>query len=71
MFIGNDKQLSKISDIGNLEIDKVEIKRVSATKYLGLIIDESLSWSQHYTIAKGKLTGGLTSIRKLREILPQ
>ena len=43
MFIGNDKQLSKISDIGNLEIGKVEIKRVSTTKYLGLTIDESLS----------------------------
>ena len=28
MYIGNDKQLSKISDIGNLEIDKDEIKRV-------------------------------------------
>ena len=28
MFIGNDKQLSKISDIGKLEIDKDEIKRV-------------------------------------------
>ena len=28
MFIGNDKQLCKISYIGNLEIDKEEIKRV-------------------------------------------
>ena len=71
MFISNDKQLSKISDIGNLEIDKDEIKRVSKTKYLGLTIDESLSWSQQYKIAKGKLKGGLNSIRKLREILPQ
>ena len=34
MFIGNDKQLSKIFDIGNLEIDKDEIKRVSKTKYV-------------------------------------
>ena len=70
MFIGNDKQLSNISDIGNLEIDKDEIKRVSKTKYLLLPLDESLSWSQQYKIVKGKLKGGLNSIRKLREILP-
>ena len=43
MFISNGKQLSKISDIGNLETDKEEVKRVSKTQYLGLKIDESLS----------------------------
>ena len=54
MFTGNDKQLSKskISDTGNLETDKDEIKRVSKTKYLGLTIDESLSWSQQYKIER-------------------
>ena len=71
MFIGNDKQLSKISDIGNLEMGNDEIKRVRKTKYLGLTIDESLSWSQQYKIVKGKLKGGLNSIKKLRNILPQ
>ena len=53
------------SDIGNLEIDKDEIKRVSKTKYLGLTIYESLSGSQQYRIVKGKLKGELNSVRKL------
>ena len=44
MLIAHDKHLCKISEIGNLEIDKDEIKRVIKTKYLGLAIDESLSW---------------------------
>ena len=52
MFIGNDKELSKISDIGNLEIDKDEIKRVRKTKYLRLTLDESLSWSQQYKLLR-------------------
>ena len=47
------------------------IKRVNKTKYLGLTIEESLSWNQQYKIVKGKMKGGLNSIRKLREILPQ
>ena len=29
MFLGNDKQLSKISEIGNIKIDKDVIKRVT------------------------------------------
>ena len=33
MLIGNEKELSKIYDIGNLEIDKNEIKNVSKRKY--------------------------------------
>ena len=71
MFLGNDKQLSKIAEIGNIKIDKDEIKRVNKTKHLGLTIEESLSWNQQYKIVKVKLKGGLNSIRKLREILPQ
>ena len=71
MFLGNDKQLSKISEIANIKINKDEIKRVNKTEYLGLTIEESLSWNQQYKIVKGKLKGGLNSIRKLREILPQ
>ena len=71
MFLGNDKQLSKISEIGNIKINKDEIKRVNKTEYLGLTREESLSWNQQYKIVKGKLKGGLNSIRKLGEILPQ
>ena len=67
MFIGNDKQLRKISDIGNLEMDKDEIKRVRKTKYLGPTIDGSLSLNQQYMIVKGKLKRGLNSIGKLRD----
>ena len=71
MFLGNDKQLSKISEIGNIKIDKDEIKRVNQTKYFDLNIEESLSWNLQYQIVKGKLKGGLNSVRKLKDILPQ
>ena len=71
MFLGNDKQLSKTSDVGNIKIDKDEIKRVNQTKYLGFTIEESLSWNQQYKIAKRKPKGGFSSIRKLKDILQQ
>ena len=71
MFLGNSKQLRKISEIGDLKVGEDEIKRVRKTKYLGLTIDETLSWNQQYKIVKGKLKGGFDSIRKLRQLLPQ
>ena len=65
MSIGNDRQLNKIREIGNLEVDKDEIKKVSKRKYLGLKIDKSLFWSKKCKIVNGELKVGL------REILPQ
>ena len=65
IFLGNSKQLGKISEIGDLMVGEDEIKRVRKTKHLGLTIDETLSWNQQYKIVKGKLKGGLDSIRKL------
>ena len=56
--------------IGDLKVGEDEIKRVRKTKYLGLTIDETLSWNQQYKIVKGKLKGGLDSIRKLRQLIP-
>ena len=49
-----------------MEIDKDETIRVNKIEYLGLAIDESLSWNQQYKLVKGKLKVGLNSIRKLR-----
>ena len=71
MLLGSNKQLGKISEIDDLKVGKDEIKRVRKTRYLGLTIDETLSWNQQYKIVKGKVKGDLDSIRKLRQMLPQ
>ena len=71
MILGNNEQLGKISEIGDLNVGKDEFKRVKQTKYLGLTIDESLLWNEQYKIAKGKLKGGLDSIGKLGKMLRQ
>ena len=54
MFLGNSKQLGKISEIGDLKVGEDEIKRVRKTKYLGLTIDETLSWNQQYNVKPEK-----------------
>ena len=71
MFLGNNRQLSKMSEICGIEIHKDDSKRVGRTKFLDLKVDDSFSWNQQYKIIKGRLKGGLNSFRNLREILPQ
>ena len=71
MLLSSNKQLGKISEIGDLKVGEDEIKRVRKTKYLALTIDETLSWNQQYKIVKRKVKGALDSIRKLRQMLPK
>ena len=52
MFLGNEKQLSKLSEISNIKIDKDENKRANQIKYLGVTIEGSLSWNQQYKLIK-------------------
>ena len=57
ILLGSSKQVGKISEIGDLKVGEDEIKRVRKTKYLGLTIDETLSWSQQYKTAKRNAKG--------------
>ena len=38
---------------------------------MGINIDESLNWEKQYKTVKNKLKGGISSLRKLKDILPQ
>ena len=72
MVIGHGRQLNKIgNDLVDLVLNNKVIKRVDKTKYLGIIIDESLHWKEQYKAIKNKLKGCLSSLRKLKIILPQ
>ena len=48
-----------------------EIKRAKKTKSLGVIVDEGLNWEQHFKVVKGKVRRGLSSLKKLKNLLPQ
>ena len=54
-----------------MEMNGEKIQRVHEVIYLGVTIDENLSWNKQYKRLKCKLRSGLSSLRRLKNILPQ
>ena len=52
-------------------MNREKIKQVDKTKYLGVIVDDTLSWEEQYESVKKKVAGGLAAMKKLKGILPQ
>ena len=55
----------------NIIIDNVIISRTNKTKFLGVIIDELLSFQQHIMYVKGKVARGLGILYKTKKYLHQ
>ena len=55
----------------HLTINKTIIKRVKHAKFLGVIIDEKLSWDQHISDLKRKLYYSLSTINRMKHYIPE
>ena len=52
------------------DLNDYDIKRVTNTKLLGIIVDEGLNWERQYKTVHYKSDGSLQSLRGLKSILP-
>ena len=68
LIVGHKKQLNGIHEPVQLQVDEELIRRVQTVKYLGIRVDENLSWNEQYKSLKCKVKCGLSSIRKLKDI---
>ena len=67
VIFGTDARLSKATDTVVIKIGDYEINRVYDFKYLGIVLDDSLTWKDHvrYVISKvGKRVGVLGRLRR-------
>lgn len=69
MFFTNCK--INMETIPILSYQNQTISRVNSFKYLGLIIDDKLSWSNHIDHIKSKIIPYIFTIRKLKHLLPR
>ena len=54
-----------------LKIHDFPIKRVSNTKFLGVLIDEQLSWEPHVTALRRKLSHASATLNRIRDSIPE
>ena len=71
MTINYPRKQNTLLELSPLYMNNTEIKQVHKTEYLGLTVDESLNWNEQYKCVKGKVVGGVASLRKSKNILPQ
>ena len=71
ILIGNPRRIKRVEALAPLKLNGTEIKRVKTVKSLGVIVDENLSWKENIKSVKGKVRSGLSSLKKLKNILPQ
>ena len=54
----------------NVHIDDITIDKISKINFLGVIIDDRLTWTDHVNSIRGKISMSIGIMRKLRSILP-
>ena len=71
MIIGHSCKVNTLNILNALMLNDSAVKRVTKTKSLGVTVDENLKWGEHFNTVKGKICGGLASLKKLKNIIPQ
>ena len=71
MITGHPRKINKIDVHEPLRLNDSDIKRVTNTKSLGIIVDEGLNWERQYKTVYNNSRGGLQSLRRLKSILLQ
>ena len=62
----NDSIVDKLS----LKISGDTILRTNCFKFLGIYIDQNLSWNEHITVCQTRLTSALYAINKVKMLVP-
>ena len=71
MTIGYPRRIKQLEISEELLLNDTEIKRVTKSKALGVVIDENLTWDEQFKAVKSKICGGLSALKKLKDIIPQ
>ncbi len=69
LTVGTQQRLTKFKDI-NIKVDEIYIVKVTTSKYLGFIIDQTLRWWHHIDSMVKKIRSKINVLRWLKCILP-
>ena len=70
MLLGTHQRLAKVNDFC-VSANSATIGRVYRFKYLGLVLDTTLSWNNHIYHISSKISSRLGMLRKARKVIPR
>ena len=75
MIIGSHQRVRRLDSTPEstpyiIQVGDMMIKRVTKVKYLGLVVDENLSWDEHFEYISKKISRNIRIIKHMRTILP-
>ena len=71
MIMGTTHQTSKPKNNIKVILDNVELSRVNKTKFLGVLIDENLTWKDHIDAISKTMSRNIGIINKLKHFVPK
>ena len=69
-FTSNRKEVTADDDMLNLVLGQNVIKCVKETKFLGVIIDNKLSWDAHIKYLNSKLKCEIGKLNRMKHVIP-
>ena len=71
MNFGNKSHSKKSSKNLKLFLNNTEVKEVDEIKFLGIIIDNKLSWGPHITHLSKKLSSCIGALNRMKHAIPE
>ena len=54
-----------------VNLNGIKLKKVDSTRFLGVIIDDKLTWEKHLTYLESKLKSAIVMIKRIKKFLPK
>ena len=61
---------SALSELNHLKVGNEIIEKKSCVKFLGIHIDEKLTWTDHIKVVRSKLASAIYSINRIKSLIP-
>ena len=70
VVVGGRQQLQRFRDL-TLKIEEDELSRESSYKYLGIIINENMTWGDHIASLQKKVTKRIGLLKRINHLIPR
>ena len=69
VIFGNSRKLKLVNEV-SLKVNSTAIDRSDPFKYLGVVINQTMSWSEHIDTISTKINQRIGMIKRIRHLLP-